>query len=442
MAEKIEITVTKDYVGSWGEYEGIREIIQNGIDGEQEYGCELKVSYTPNGKLAVENIGGSIPKEALLIGFTTKRDNDELIGKFGEGLKLGVLALLRAGNTVKIKNNGEIWTPVIEQSDNFNAEVLKFKITKAKKPAKGLRVLIGGINREKWNRYKRSFLVLKKKTKTMISTYHGDLLTDCRHAGRIYVKGIEVEWHDDLVFGYNFRDADVDRDRKMISSWDLEYKMGQILGAVMSSGYKYKRKIYQMLKDGARDVKRLDYAGESVGAAILKEFEKEYGNASIPVANNSEAREVGHYGKKGVVVPEAMASVVKTKLGNMDEIRQKLCEATFKVMDEADLTPNQQRNYRKALEMIRKVKEVDESKIQIVAYKDNTLGQYVAGRIRIGARALLTLKESLCTLVHEICHGYGRDGEKSFVSQVEYMLAEIAIANMPQDDTFSVDKGA
>ena len=67
MAEKIEITVTKDYVGGWGEYEGIREIIQNGIDGEQEYGCELKVSYTPNGKLAVENIGGSIPKEALLI---------------------------------------------------------------------------------------------------------------------------------------------------------------------------------------------------------------------------------------------------------------------------------------------------------------------------------------------------------------------------------------
>ena len=163
MAEKIEITVTKDYVGSWGEYEGIREIIQNGIDGEQEYGCKLQVSYTPNGKLAVENVGGSIPKEALLIGFTTKKDNEELIGKFGEGLKLGVLALLRAGNTVKIKNNGEIWTPVIEKSDNFNAEVLKFKITQAKKPAKGLRVLIGGVSREKMESLQAQFSRTKEE---------------------------------------------------------------------------------------------------------------------------------------------------------------------------------------------------------------------------------------------------------------------------------------
>jgi len=433
MAEKIEITVTKDYVGDWGEYEGIREIIQNGIDGEQEYGCELKVNYTPNGKLAVENIGGSIPKEALLIGFTTKRDNTKLIGKFGEGLKLGVLALLRAGNTVKIKNNGEIWTPVIEQSDNFNAEVLKFKITKVKKPAKGLRVLIGGISRERWNRHKRSFLVLKKKNKSMIQTYHGDLLTDPKHTGRIYVKGIEVEWHDDLVFGYNFKDVDIDRDRKMIASWDLEYKMGQILGAVMNKGYKYKRKIYQMLKSGARDVKRLDYAGVDVGAAMLKEFEKEHGNGSIPVATPSEAKEVGHYGKRGVVVPEALASVVKTKLGNMDEIKQKLCNATYTVVHLPELSENQRANYCKAISMVRKVKAVDEFKIQIVSYKDNTLGQYVAGNVRIGTKALETLKEALCTLVHELCHGYGTDGEKSFVSQVEYMLAEIAIANMKDD---------
>jgi hypothetical protein len=430
MAEKIEITVTKDYVGDWGEYEGIREIIQNGIDGEQEYGCELNVNYTPNGKLAVENVGGSIPKEALLIGFTTKQNNEELIGKFGEGLKLGVLALLRAGNTVKIKNNGEIWTPVIEQSDNFDAEVLKFKITKAKKPATGLRVLIGNISRERWNRYKRSFLVLKKKNKTMINTYYGDLLTDPKHAGRIYVKGIEVEWHDDIVFGYNFRDADIDRDRKMIASWDLEYKMAQILGSVMGTGHKFKRKVYQMLKRGeARDVKRFEYAGEAAAKALLKEFTKEHGTESIPVASESEAQIVEHYGKRGRVVPEAMAAVMKTAQGDIETVRQKLCEATYKVVNESDLTHPQRTNYRTALKMIRKVTEVDESVIEIVEYKDSTLGQYIAGRIRIGTKALETLEAALATIVHEICHGVGKDGEKSFVFYVERMLSKIAVAN-------------
>jgi len=432
--EKIEITVTKDYVGDWGEYEGIREIIQNGIDGQEEYGCELNVSYTPNNKLVVENVGGSIPKEALLIGFTTKRGSEELIGKFGEGLKLGVLALLRAGNTVKIKNNGEIWTPVIEKSDNFDAEVLKFKITKSKKPGTGLRVLIGNLSRQRWNKYKRSFLVLKQKNKTMLNTYYGDLLTDPKHAGRIYVKGIEVEWHDDLVFGYNFRDADIDRDRKMIASWDLEYKMAQILGSVMSTGYKFKRKIYKMLKEGtARDVKRMEYAGEKAANALLEEFKKEHGTESVPVASESEAQIVEHYGKRGRVVPEAMAAVMKTAQGDIEQVRRKLCEATYKIVQEDDLTENQRSNYQTAIKMIRKVTEVDENNIELVTYKDNTLGQYIAGRIRIGTKALETLEAALATLVHEVCHGYGTDGEKSFVFQVERMLAKIAVANMVQD---------
>ncbi len=429
MAEKIEITVTKDYVGDWGTYEGVREIIQNGIDGETEYGCELQVTYTPNGKLAIENIGGSIPKEALLIGFTTKKENDGLIGKFGEGLKLGVLALLRAGNSVKIKNGIEIWTPIIEKSDNFEAEVLKFKITTAKKAANGLRVLIGGISRQQWALYKNSFLVLKKKSKGTVETYYGDLLTDAKHAGKVFVKGIEVEHHDDLVFGYNFRDADIDRDRRMISSWDLEYKMAQILGTLVRNGHKYKRKVYKMLKESARDVKRLDYAGEDVAEKLLNEFTKEHGTESVPVANESEAREVGHYGKRGIVVPEAMATVMKVTLGDMAQLKRTLCDATYTMVDRTDLSTERQNNFNMALRMVRKVVEVNDDNLQIVDYKDNTLGQYIGGYIRIGTRALDTLPMALSTLVHEVCHGYGTDGEKSFVAQVERVLAEVAVAN-------------
>jgi len=429
--EKIEITVTKDYVKTWGEYEGIREVIQNGIDGETEYGCKLKISYTPNGKLAVENIGGSIPKESLLIGFTTKTDNDELIGKFGEGLKLGVLALLRAGNTVKIKNNMEIWTPVIEKSANFNAEVLKFKITKAKKSANGLRILIGGISRSRWNNYKRNFLFLMKNNKHVVSTYHGDLLTDPSMAGTVFVKGIKVEYHDDLFYGYNFRDANVDRDRKMISSWDLEYKTASILGALINKGgHKYKREAYRMLKTNVRDAKRLEYGGEAVASLMMEEFNKEHGTESIPVANEAEAREVAHYGKRGVVVPEAMVTVVRNKLGDMATIKRNLCNATYKVVQEYELTESQYHNYHTAVKMTQKVVDVDTAKIELVDYKDNTLGQYVNGNIRIGLQALETLPQALATLVHEVCHRAGSDGEKNFVAYVEQTLAKIAVANM------------
>jgi len=430
MAEKIEITIVKDYVQEWGVYEGVREIIQNGIDGQEEYGCELKVNYTPNGNLAVENVGGSIPREALLLGFTTKRDDDTLIGKFGEGLKLGVLALIRAGKTVKIKNNGVIWTPCIEQSDKFNAEVLKFKITKATKPSPGLRVLIGGISREDWNNYKQKFLVLKTRDKTMINTAYGDLLTDPKHRGRIYVKGIEVETHSDLYFGYNLTNADVDRDRKMISSWDLEYQMGKILGIAVQRGHKIKHIVYRLLKEDARDVKELHYADDHVAATLFQEFVKEQGKNYIPVANEAEAREIEHYGRRGFVVPAPMAALMRNVLGDMQTLKQKLCDATYKIVKETDLTETQLQNYNTAMAMINKVATLSKDTIKLVVYKDNTLGQYINGDIRISVEALNSLAVALQVLVHEHCHAVGADGEKRFVHTVETRLAQIAVANM------------
>ena len=115
---KIELTIKVDYLPNWGVYEGIRELLQNGKDAETEYNAPLTVRYRKDSNtVGIENDGCPLPYEALLLGHTSKVGRPDLIGKFGEGLKLGILALVRTGLPVKIRSGGEVWVPSIQRSE-------------------------------------------------------------------------------------------------------------------------------------------------------------------------------------------------------------------------------------------------------------------------------------------------------------------------------------
>src|SRR5687767_3339118 len=76
---EIELTIKTDYLPSWGSYEGIRELIQNGRDAEIELNAPLKVRHVDRHLdpltlpyLSIENVGVTLPYEVLLLGHTTK----------------------------------------------------------------------------------------------------------------------------------------------------------------------------------------------------------------------------------------------------------------------------------------------------------------------------------------------------------------------------------
>ena len=115
---KVEMTLHSDYVPNWKTAEGIRELIQNARDGEKEYNALMSVKYRrSSGTLIVRNDNVNIPREALLIGYSTKRNNEQLIGQFGEGLNLGILALVRDGMDV----DGSVGPPSISNCRLYSA---------------------------------------------------------------------------------------------------------------------------------------------------------------------------------------------------------------------------------------------------------------------------------------------------------------------------------
>jgi len=200
---KIQLTIKTSYLPNWGAYEGVRELVQNGRDAEVEHSAPLTVDWY-NDTLRIENDGATVPIKALLLGHTTKLGNSEMIGKFGEGLKLGILALVRAGHPVKIRNGSEVWIPSIERSETFDEDVLTFRIEGGRDPKNRIRVEVGGITKEAWEKMKECFLFLSKPKKDeQVDTYSGGLLLGPKFKGRIYVKGILVQTVPVSSFGFN-----------------------------------------------------------------------------------------------------------------------------------------------------------------------------------------------------------------------------------------------
>src|SRR5580704_127817 len=139
---KIELSINVEYLKKWDAFSGIRELIQNGMDAQTQFGAKLDVSHY-NDTLRIENAGTTLPHEALLLGTTTKANDPKAIGHWGEGLKLGILALIRKGHPVKIRSGSEVWTPSIERSSKFDADVLVFDIKNGAAEKDRVRVEVG-----------------------------------------------------------------------------------------------------------------------------------------------------------------------------------------------------------------------------------------------------------------------------------------------------------
>ena len=157
---KVELSIQANYFPEWGVWEGVRELVANARDAEREFSAPLTVRHRKEGGvLILENEGATLPHEALLLGFTTKQGQSEMIGRFGEGLKGGVLALVRAGLAVKIRSGSEVWTPSIQRSEKFNANVLVFDIEKGRKEQDRVAVEIGSVTVEAWEKFRQLFWI-------------------------------------------------------------------------------------------------------------------------------------------------------------------------------------------------------------------------------------------------------------------------------------------
>ncbi|XP_069107413.1 uncharacterized protein [Argopecten irradians] len=169
-SRQIALTLTARYASSWGSWEGVRELVQNWHDGIYDsvsqrglsliskyevMFCEEKTDMFCQvfkaclvdsdtlkevilGRLIYKKLGSKLylingctelHKKILLLGYSGKSSNKEVIGQFGEGLKVGALALVRNGHLVTMETSKDRWMFDLIHNEEFGEKVLTVVVT-------------------------------------------------------------------------------------------------------------------------------------------------------------------------------------------------------------------------------------------------------------------------------------------------------------------------
>jgi len=320
---KYELSLSKDYVPDWTVVDGIRELFQNALDQETTVeGNDMFFNYDETTQsLSIGNKKSVLNPKTLLLGSSSKRDDDKTIGQFGEGYKIATLVLTRFGKTVKFFNYGakEVWEPRFVNSRRYGAEILTFfinkKFTWSSVPDNDLTIVVDGITLEEYEEIVRSNLHLSG-TNDFIETAHGRILLDPEYRNKVYVNGLFICDYLPYHYGYDFKPEEIklDRDRKLVSDFNLQY-----LASKMWLDPKTERlaKIAaDLIKIGAADVKFVgdvytsSPSKQSIAVEAHNEFKKEHGENAVPVSNTYEMSKVSP-GYTPVIVEDSYKKMLK-----------------------------------------------------------------------------------------------------------------------------------
>lgn len=229
--KSVKLTITPTYVSHWSWWEGARELIQNAIDSGDHDVNFIKDS------ICIDSYGGKLPIQSLLLGKTSKEDDETKIGKYGEGMKLAFLCLLREGADVTMWNGKDVWKPTLEMDDAFDEKVLTINIEEGicdNRQDAHVSVLIKGVPDHIISQIKRNYAPARDDLEVVVEAdgygkaYAKKNGKDCR----LYVNGLYVTTvKGNYKFDYDFP-AEVftlDRDRNQAQDFEVRWNATRLL---------------------------------------------------------------------------------------------------------------------------------------------------------------------------------------------------------------------
>lgn len=172
-------------------------------DRKEERSVELgRIVHSPaRERLTLVNHDTELMRKVLLLGFSKKASNKEVIGQFGEGLKVGALALVREGRVVSMETGRDRWKFGLSHDEAFDEEVLTVfvddrwnEIDDDNDDDLGetdTHVSVFPFCREDWELYVKRFLFLCPPS-DCVKSETGTLLIGAQYKGQLYVKGVWV----------------------------------------------------------------------------------------------------------------------------------------------------------------------------------------------------------------------------------------------------------
>lgn len=302
LSTSYELSLAKSYVSHWGMIEAVRELLQNALDSESAFEWEFK-----DDALFLHSRNSLLEPRTLLLGITSKADNKDAIGSFGEGYKIAMLVLTRLGYGLKIYNGRNTWIPEFRFNRKYDSDMLYVVSTNSKFVNEGTTFKISGLSEYDIEYIKDSCLHMQKDIGEIKQTRYGKILIN--KPGRLYVGGLFI-CTTELKFGYDILPQYIrlERDRQTVDNWDLK-----VITRDMWFDTEDLKYVAKLIEAGVED---LDHASWSttnlVKEACYQHFIREHKGAII--AENQ--RELDALVKKGmtnvVIVRSTFGNIVKS----------------------------------------------------------------------------------------------------------------------------------
>ncbi len=317
-----ELTITPDYAKDWSVVDAVRELFQNALDQQTtEESNTMFFEYADN-TLRIGNKLSVLEAKSLLLGATTKADDETTIGQFGEGYKIAMLVLTREGHQMTIYNYGnrETWTPRFKNSRRFGTSILCVDTKKhiwTATPHNNLVIEIADISQETYEEIVMSNLHLQPDQGQCISTALGRVLLDEKYSGHLYVNGLLVTKDSKLSRGYDVlpKYLPLGRDRSMVRAFDIQWVTSRMWRSV---GQEHYEEASKLLSIGAPDVLYVttsyDKAPTKLSEKLSEQFVATHGPKAIPVSSQSQLEEVQqkYEDAKPVIVAASLKEAMHT----------------------------------------------------------------------------------------------------------------------------------
>lgn len=421
----VKLSCSTKYLPDWGITEGLRELVQNWQDACVDTKQMIMPTYNSDTlSVTLANPGASLARNVLLFGTTSKIGRDDQAGQFGEGLKLGTLALVRAGASVAIHTQGELWVASLEYDSGFDDTVLAFNITPVE-PYPGVKLVVGVLLQEQWEAAAKLFRSLAPCD--ILCTQGTDVLLNS--PGNIYVKGILVHHDKEYIYGYDIV-ARVDRDRRMVDTYSAKWAIANVVTSAATTGVISAAKLWDMFRSEVKDIEGMNYPSAGVVEILVSEFKRRHGDV-VPVNTQHEVEVCVNAGVDYSVLPARLvqALVSSDATDTVDKVIARMRTCVKVTWDGSALKAAERKQLTNALGIAAQAMiGIAVPKCKVVTFRDEKLrGLYSDNTMSI-ARHLLSKEyqyDLLAVVIHEAAHTIAGDGTREHTSTIEAAWVQV-----------------
>lgn len=433
---------------NWEVYHALREIIANALDEQILSNTkDIQIHKQSDSIWIIKDFGRGINYHHLTQNENPeKMNNDNIIGRFGVGLKDALATLYRHNIKVEIVSKyGKI--TVVESSKQQFEDIITLhaQIEPLDDDSIiGTTFYLYGVDDESIEKAKSMFLCFSEET-IITSTQYGDIIRKGESIANIYINGVKVSEEPNFAFSYNITSLSkqikkaLNRERTnvgrtayadRIKSILLETTNEEVLEILLNN--------LEAMSSGRQcdEIKWIDVASYAVKILNDKKDTIFATPDEIASTSGSTGEIISNSGKKVVFIPEN----VKKKVLEEDEsqittintvVREYNDDFLYDFIDVNHLTKAEKDNWEKARELLKKLGLLAWFDKCFISEKlkedgsDNTVGVWDSelSKIVIKRSQLSNSTELFGTILHEIIHA--KTGASDISRYFEYELTSM-----------------